>query len=412
MPEIFINGQPVQAQDDETVLQAALAQRLLHPVLLLAQVAVDRRQLPHLRRAARRQELGRDRLQHAGRRRHAGADRLRPRPRAPQGDAAVHHAQPPGRLRHLRQGRRVHAAGLPLRVQRRAVDLDRAQGHARPSTSSCRSASCSTTSAASCARAACASPARSRSRTRSASSSAATSRWSARPRTARSSATPYSDNVVDICPVGALLSRSFLHKARVWYLKPTPSVCPGCARGCTRQRLAPQAGVEAQRARPEAERQHRARDAARERRRQRPVDLQQGPRPRADLRARPRRAADAEGQAGRPAGGHRRGAAADRRREACRWRWCRRGARTRSSPRSRGALGGRFAAFVKPDHVPAARRGGRGRPADPRRQEPEHRRGATRCFGDAPVRLRRGHRPRAGLGRRLQLRASCRAAPR
>jgi NADH-quinone oxidoreductase subunit G len=45
----------------------------------------------------------------------------------------------------------------------------------------------------------------------------------------------YSDNVIDICPVGALLSRSFLHKARVWYLKATPSVCPGCARGCTVQ---------------------------------------------------------------------------------------------------------------------------------------------------------------------------------
>jgi NADH-quinone oxidoreductase subunit G len=42
----------------------------------------------------------------------------------------------------------------------------------------------------------------------------------------------YSDNVVDICPVGALLSRSFHYKARVWYLKPTPSVCPGCERGC------------------------------------------------------------------------------------------------------------------------------------------------------------------------------------
>jgi NADH-quinone oxidoreductase subunit G len=42
----------------------------------------------------------------------------------------------------------------------------------------------------------------------------------------------YSDNVIDICPVGALLSRSFLHKARVWYLEPTRSVCPGCARGC------------------------------------------------------------------------------------------------------------------------------------------------------------------------------------
>jgi NADH-quinone oxidoreductase subunit G len=44
---------------------------------------------------------------------------------------------------------------------------------------------------------------------------------------------PYSDNVIDICPVGALLSRPFLYKARVWYLQPTPSVCPGCARGCT-----------------------------------------------------------------------------------------------------------------------------------------------------------------------------------
>ncbi len=44
---------------------------------------------------------------------------------------------------------------------------------------------------------------------------------------------PYSDNVIDICPVGALLSRSFQYQARVWYLEPTPSVCPGCARGCT-----------------------------------------------------------------------------------------------------------------------------------------------------------------------------------
>jgi NADH-quinone oxidoreductase subunit G len=42
----------------------------------------------------------------------------------------------------------------------------------------------------------------------------------------------YSDNVVDICPVGALLSRSFFYKSRVWYLQPTPSVCPGCERGC------------------------------------------------------------------------------------------------------------------------------------------------------------------------------------
>ena len=43
----------------------------------------------------------------------------------------------------------------------------------------------------------------------------------------------YSDNVIDICPVGALLSTRFLHQARVWYLQATPSICPGCERGCT-----------------------------------------------------------------------------------------------------------------------------------------------------------------------------------
>jgi NADH-quinone oxidoreductase subunit G len=42
----------------------------------------------------------------------------------------------------------------------------------------------------------------------------------------------YSDNIVDLCPVGALLSRDFLYQERVWYLKATPSVCPGCERGC------------------------------------------------------------------------------------------------------------------------------------------------------------------------------------
>ena len=46
---------------------------------------------------------------------------------------------------------------------------------------------------------------------------------------------PYSDNVIDLCPVGALLSRDFMYRSRVWYLQATPSVCPGCERGCTIQ---------------------------------------------------------------------------------------------------------------------------------------------------------------------------------
>jgi NADH-quinone oxidoreductase subunit G len=43
---------------------------------------------------------------------------------------------------------------------------------------------------------------------------------------------PYSGNVVDICPVGALTERDFRFKARVWYLSSAPTVCNGCAQGC------------------------------------------------------------------------------------------------------------------------------------------------------------------------------------
>jgi len=43
---------------------------------------------------------------------------------------------------------------------------------------------------------------------------------------------PYSGNVVDICPVGALTDKDFRFKCRVWYLKTQQSVCPGCSRGC------------------------------------------------------------------------------------------------------------------------------------------------------------------------------------
>ena len=43
---------------------------------------------------------------------------------------------------------------------------------------------------------------------------------------------PYSGNVVDICPVGALTDRDFRYKVRVWYLDETDSICPGCSRGC------------------------------------------------------------------------------------------------------------------------------------------------------------------------------------
>ncbi|HEX2092684.1 MAG TPA: molybdopterin-dependent oxidoreductase [Longimicrobiaceae bacterium] len=42
----------------------------------------------------------------------------------------------------------------------------------------------------------------------------------------------WADNIVDICPVGALVSKDFLHKARAWDLDRVPSVCPNCSQGC------------------------------------------------------------------------------------------------------------------------------------------------------------------------------------
>ena len=43
---------------------------------------------------------------------------------------------------------------------------------------------------------------------------------------------PYSLNTTDICPVGALTSKDFRFRARVWDMSSTKSVCNGCARGC------------------------------------------------------------------------------------------------------------------------------------------------------------------------------------
>jgi len=45
-------------------------------------------------------------------------------------------------------------------------------------------------------------------------------------------ANDYSLNTVDICPVGALTSRDFRFQKRVWMLKSSPGICPGCATGC------------------------------------------------------------------------------------------------------------------------------------------------------------------------------------
>ena len=42
----------------------------------------------------------------------------------------------------------------------------------------------------------------------------------------------WSAGAADVCPVGALTTREFRFRSRVWYLRKTPSVCPGCNVGC------------------------------------------------------------------------------------------------------------------------------------------------------------------------------------
>ena len=43
---------------------------------------------------------------------------------------------------------------------------------------------------------------------------------------------PLAGNVVDLCPVGALLDKDFLHKQRAWFLSKHDAVCTRCSTGC------------------------------------------------------------------------------------------------------------------------------------------------------------------------------------
>ncbi|MFC1747158.1 2Fe-2S iron-sulfur cluster-binding protein, partial [Candidatus Neomarinimicrobiota bacterium] len=44
---------------------------------------------------------------------------------------------------------------------------------------------------------------------------------------------PLAGNVADICPVGALLLKDYIHTTRVWHLSGTASACTECSVGCS-----------------------------------------------------------------------------------------------------------------------------------------------------------------------------------
>ena len=43
---------------------------------------------------------------------------------------------------------------------------------------------------------------------------------------------PFSGNLIDVCPTGAFTDKVFRFKARHWDLQEAPSVCPSCSLGC------------------------------------------------------------------------------------------------------------------------------------------------------------------------------------
>jgi NADH-quinone oxidoreductase subunit G len=61
---------------------------------------------------------------------------------------------------------------------------------------------------------------------------------------------PFSGNVVDLCPVGALTSRDFRFKSRVWEMSSAESVCTACAVGCNTYLWSKKGRIERQTSRP------------------------------------------------------------------------------------------------------------------------------------------------------------------
>jgi NADH-quinone oxidoreductase subunit G len=43
---------------------------------------------------------------------------------------------------------------------------------------------------------------------------------------------PFSGNIIDVCPTGVLTSKPFRYKTRRWDLQEAPSICPHCSLGC------------------------------------------------------------------------------------------------------------------------------------------------------------------------------------
>ena len=140
--------------------------------------------------------------------------------------------QPPARLPGLRQGRRVPAAGHLLRLGRRALALHRAQAPLRRSRSRSRPLDRDRPRALhpllplralqpGDLRGLPAGPRRSAART------PTSATFDGHPYVA-----PFSGNIIELCPVGALTSQPYRFRARPWDIEGSGSVCTLCPAQC------------------------------------------------------------------------------------------------------------------------------------------------------------------------------------
>ena len=209
------------------------ARRRRDPRLLLrAQARQPGRRLPHVPGGDRGHPQAADRLLDAGQGRDGRAHPDRTGARGPGGRRRVPAHQPPARLPGLRQGRRVPAAGHLLRLGRRALALHRAQAPL-PEAAGAQPADRHRPRAlhpllplrallAGDRRGLPARPAGARRRT------PTSATFDGHPYVA-----PFSGNIIELCPVGALTSRPYRFRARPWDIEQSGSVCTMCPASAT-----------------------------------------------------------------------------------------------------------------------------------------------------------------------------------
>ena len=227
MATVYVNDKPVDIGTEKlNLIQAADKAGVFIPRYCWHPALTRRRQLPDVPGRGRREEARRHGGHAAARRAglpDARQGRHRHRHRQPQGqggpaaDARRFAAQSSARLPGVRQGRRVHAAGLQLPLRQRREPDGRRQEHPPNKDYIGEHITLFTDRCIMCSR--CVRFTREISGT-------AELQVISRGHHSEIDIFPgepvnnkLAGNVVDLCPVGALCSKDFLYKQRVWFLK-------------------------------------------------------------------------------------------------------------------------------------------------------------------------------------------------